>query len=132
MSPALYSLVLTQTISSLALAMASLRGGSSSTLVSLGPREGSNVWTDRATFFLLPEEMKATSDSTSVGQGLNPAACPPVRKAPGLKLVAFRVLLSVHKRRGGFQQNYGKRMSLQGQASRSIALQWGAGPEHSG
>lgn len=69
--------------------MAPPKGGSHNTLVWLGSREGSNVWVDRATVSLLPEEMKAMSASTLVGQGLNPATCLPARMAPQLSLVDF-------------------------------------------
>lgn len=69
--------------------MAPPRGGGHNTLVWLGPREGPNVWVDRATVSLLPEEMKAMSASTSAGQGLNPATCPPARMASQLSLVDF-------------------------------------------
>lgn len=76
-------------VSSLVLAMAPQKGGSHNTLVWLEPKEGSNVWVDRATVSLLPEKTKATPASTSVAQRLNRAAWPPARMAPWLPLADF-------------------------------------------
>lgn len=52
-----------------------------------------------------------------------------LQPAPGLQLVAFPGLLSVPKRRKVFLQNYGKRTSLQCQASGHLTLRWGARPK---